>query len=338
MCKYYTYLILVIISATFIACKNENKPSIIAHYPAYFQNSDLIISKFNKEQLNGRNEMLSELKQTQLYKTLVVDKKVSSNFLKILHITSSCIKDITKNGFTLSAQELSLMTDDENRFSSRICLLIGHHGGITSDIIEVFERYKNQFKLFGKEGTIYYNENRVAIDEVKTDFDISPFFAILDPKNKEVLNAIFEVRTLGIRKWSNETNDSESPVYSFLNVKNSYKSHLKDVYPSSKYLLEYSYSGLSQGLVSEYQENEVAADKKFKDVGLLIKGTVIRIMKDASGNNIIILLGNSPISSVYCKVSESDALKVSKGQRVEILGKCKGMVLGNVLLDESFLN
>ena len=340
MYKLSILIISIVVLISFSECNNitQEKSIALSLYAPYFRNSDSLISKFDNERIKRRESIILKLKSTELYKSLVFGKRVNSDALKTMHYTASSIIGLTKKGFTGSLQDIMLYTDDEREFSSSVCVLIGHHGGITSDIVEVFERYKKRFKLLGKKGAICYNEKGIPIDTIKADYDLSPFFAILDFKNREVLNALFESRLLSIRKWENYNSQyADYPTYPFLSMEDEYQQHLKTFYPDSKYILEYKYSGHASTLISEYQANEVAADKKFRNEGILLEGTIVRVMKDLSDNNIILLSGNNFISNVYCHVTEADALRVSRGRRIKILGRCKGMALNNVVLENCFV-
>ena len=58
------------------------------------------------------------------------------------------------------------------------------------------------------------------------------------------------------------------------------------------------------------------------------------IMKDIANNNIVVLAGDNVLSSIHCKVSEVDALKVTRKEQILVLGIVKGMILNSIILDE----
>lgn len=82
-------------------------------------------------------------------------------------------------------------------------------------------------------------------------------------------------------------------------------------------------------LVSEYKQNEIAADSKYKDKTLEVTGTVGSIA-ESFGKQYVTLKSDDIIISVQCflKSSESEkAATLSQGQSVTLQGKNDGMSL-----------
>ncbi|MEK6333668.1 MAG: hypothetical protein AABM67_01890 [Acidobacteriota bacterium] len=94
-------------------------------------------------------------------------------------------------------------------------------------------------------------------------------------------------------------------------------------------------------LVAAYKANEVAADENYKDKLLAVSGTVDSIGKDILDSMYVTLSSGEEysITSVQCMfddASKSQLARLSKGQRVTIVGVCNGK-FGNVLLKDSEL-
>jgi hypothetical protein len=95
-------------------------------------------------------------------------------------------------------------------------------------------------------------------------------------------------------------------------------------------------------LVQAYQDNEVAADQRFKGTTLLVSGAVDSVGKDVWGAPYVSLrtdeeaLGLRSVQAMFSRSDEWRVASLSKGQRVSIRGRCDGM-LGNVLLQDSTL-
>lgn len=82
-------------------------------------------------------------------------------------------------------------------------------------------------------------------------------------------------------------------------------------------------------LVAEFEQDEAAANTKYLDKVVEVKGTVKEVMK--SDNSITLLLGEADaMSSVSCSLSAGaakDAGDVKAGDEVTIRGICSGMLL-----------
>lgn len=82
-------------------------------------------------------------------------------------------------------------------------------------------------------------------------------------------------------------------------------------------------------LVAEFEQDEAAANTKYLDKVVEVKGTVKEVMK--SDSSITLLLGEADaMSSVSCSLSAGaakDAGDVKAGDEVTIRGICSGMLL-----------
>lgn len=81
----------------------------------------------------------------------------------------------------------------------------------------------------------------------------------------------------------------------------------------------------SEQLSEDYEANELAADKMYKDCVIIINGVAISIGSDYDGTPNVLLRGTDPFSSVSAKFMsyEGDKLiAIKKGERVS--AKCIG--------------
>ncbi len=82
-------------------------------------------------------------------------------------------------------------------------------------------------------------------------------------------------------------------------------------------------------LFSEYDQNEVAADEKYKNKTIAVTGTIDDIGKDIMDDPYL-SLGIGYLQSVNCYFSDENKSiisKVSKGEKITIIGVCKGKTL-----------
>jgi hypothetical protein len=92
-------------------------------------------------------------------------------------------------------------------------------------------------------------------------------------------------------------------------------------------------------LVAEYQENAVAADKKYEGKRLRVTGTIEDFGKDVLDTAYIVLKGGSgdfnlhDVQCMFRENRESEIASLKKGQTVTIEGEVEGEALGfNVIL------
>lgn len=92
----------------------------------------------------------------------------------------------------------------------------------------------------------------------------------------------------------------------------------------------------AEQLYSEYKENEVAADQKYKGKMLEVSGTINNIGKDIVDNMYITLDTGELIASVQCyfkKSEEETVAGLKKGQEVTVVGKGDGFLLNAQVKD-----
>jgi len=87
-------------------------------------------------------------------------------------------------------------------------------------------------------------------------------------------------------------------------------------------------------LYSAYNRNEVAADQRYNGRRLRVTGTVDNIGKDLLDSPYVTFLWRQDsLGSVQCLFKyENSVARLSKGQRIRVIGECAGKTLGNVIL------
>ena len=88
-------------------------------------------------------------------------------------------------------------------------------------------------------------------------------------------------------------------------------------------------------LYANYDANEVSADQNFKNKTFYVTGIVEEIKKDFMDDIYVTLKTGQMFSFVNCYLDdEKTAAKLRKGQRVTFKGKCKGMVVTLVTMQD----
>ncbi len=91
----------------------------------------------------------------------------------------------------------------------------------------------------------------------------------------------------------------------------------------------------SAAIISEFETNEDAANKKFNGKVIEVVGIVSEKSKDEQGKLNITLHGAdmAGIGCVFEKAAQEKAAKLSEGQQVKIKGICTGILMDVVLVD-----
>ena len=91
----------------------------------------------------------------------------------------------------------------------------------------------------------------------------------------------------------------------------------------------------STQIYKDYDDNEVAADNKYKDKVVEVKGKIFDISKDFSDDIVVKLNGLTDnkyeivgVSCTFDKSHNSEAASLSKGQIITIRGNCDGYMMG----------
>jgi hypothetical protein len=94
----------------------------------------------------------------------------------------------------------------------------------------------------------------------------------------------------------------------------------------------------SEQLAKDYQADQAAADKKYKDKVLAVEGVVILLHNHDFGGAMVLLTGidegfgakrvYAPTACFFGKANDGKASTVSKGQKITVRGFCKGKHAG----------
>ena len=81
-------------------------------------------------------------------------------------------------------------------------------------------------------------------------------------------------------------------------------------------------------LYKEYNENEIAADEKYKGKIIEVTGVIRDIRNDIMDNAYITLVGNEYFGDIQCYFNEKSVVaKLSKGKRITVIGSCSGLMI-----------
>jgi len=318
---------------------NADSAEIAIKYKTYISNSDSLVSHLSKEQRANRDAIYSRLKASRMYKKLIDSSQTSMEYMPFLNVIANGISHISKLGFSMDKDIVTRVKDEQDFFASTLALLEPANGGsVPFEIIELFERYKNKYRIYAEKGM--WSDANGNQSTIEYDYDLSPFFAMIDPKNPDVLNSVYEAKQKGLSNWckANTTNTTNplNPLYPYLFSKAEYMAYIKDVYPESPYLLKIDAEITASDLYRAYSSNEVAADEKYKSKKLAVTGVIENISKDAL-NDPFISLEIGYLKTVNCYFSDKDTKvisQLSKGQNITIVGECNGLKGSIVMLNE----
>ncbi len=303
-------------------------------YQEYLNKSEQAILELSEERKSTRDDIITKLENNIVFKELVNNNITSTEYLPVLHAIAYGLSTMKGEKFSLDENMHKRLLNSANGeekaafFAHVTALSSPYNAGFTRELVQVFERYKNKYKMYGGTG-FSYNTNGGGKEEIKYNFDLTPIFTVLAPKDKEVLNSIFKAKSKGYSTW-HKGNDY---TYSYIASREEYNNHLKRVYPNSPYVINYDYNVTASQLFGEYESNEVAADSKYKGKMIYIEGTIQSVGKDILGNEYVALeVSNNIIATVQCFVKDANSLiRLKKGQKVSLLGKGDGYLL-NVFL------
>jgi len=306
-------------------------------YQDYLNQAEESVKVLSKDKLENRSNALAELQKNPIYQKLVVNEEVSPEYLTVLNTISSGITYSKDDEFAVdeslySKIQKSESGEDKIIFVTRVIgLALPTNGGLTKEIIDVFERYKKRFKWYGSRGDVFFdgNGNETKIPE---SYDLTPFFALIQPKDKEVLDKLYEARQKGISSW----NPKGNYLHSYMATKEGYINYIKQVNPESAYIPKVDIEITVSELYRTYEANEVSADEQYKGKKMAITGVVGNIGKDILDNPYISLKVNY-LQSVNCYFSDKNnkiISQISKGQKVTIIGECAGLTLTDVVVQD----
>jgi hypothetical protein len=94
----------------------------------------------------------------------------------------------------------------------------------------------------------------------------------------------------------------------------------------------------AETIYEAYTDNEIAADRNYKNKVWAVSGTLQSISKDIFNHSYIIFRAgniNSAVQCVFDGANQDDAIaKLKTGQRATTKGLCKGKTLGTVIFGD----
>lgn len=85
-----------------------------------------------------------------------------------------------------------------------------------------------------------------------------------------------------------------------------------------------------------YDDNEIAADNKFKGKKILLSGTIAAIEKDFTGSGYLTLIGSDPLPGVQAQLTDSTlaaAASFKRGQKIDLVCRGVGRITAIAILD-----
>lgn len=340
---YYLKLLLSTLFLSFVlfGCIQEKKEKVsFLKYQPYFDIVEHNIQSLTEDRKVSRKNIEEELKSTQTYKILVLDKIVSSEYLPLLTAINNGLRNIyTENNEELFGidQELAMRVESLNNGKDKLDFVIKtivlstpNKGGYTQELVELFERYRKKFDLYGVPSKMYsIDGNNRAIEH---SYNMTSIFYHINPNNK-TLDAIYEANKKGAGRWFGHTN-GQNYVYDYLATKESYIDYVKKNNPNSPYILKVDYEVTANQLYNAYYENEIAADDIYKGKRLAVKGVISDISQIMGVISVDLKTGDGlGWTKISCNMEDRDVVsKLRKGQKVTIIGTCDGLTL-NVSID-----
>ena len=346
--RYVAYIVLFFIAGAFMdkgkfsdlktsqsEISNETKDKL--PYQEYLNQVEQASKLLSKERIENRNNVFSEFKTNSIYQKLVVNKEVSQEYLILLDAISKGISNSKEDEFSIEESLLNKIQKSENgedkmHFVTRVTgLSLPTNGGLTKEIIEVFERYKSKFGWYGSQGDVFMdgNMNKTVVLE---NFDLTPFFALIEPKDEEILSKLYEARQKGISNWNSKGNY----LYPYMATKEGYMNYIKQINPDNPLIPKVDMEVTASELYRAYEANEVSADQQYKGKRLLITGVVENIGKDVMDNPYVALKIDF-LKGVNCYFDDENnkvLSQLNKGQKIQIIGTCAGLTLTDVVVKD----
>src|SRR5664279_5588557 len=106
-----------------------------------------------------------------------------------------------------------------------------------------------------------------------------------------------------------------------------YGFYLYNKKPADVRTLTAKYDLTAVSLSEDYNKDEPAADKKYVDKVIAVRGKVAEVKIEPTGQGTIILDGVDPMTAITCSFYDDEASslkKIKKGDEIVVKGKCTG--------------
>lgn len=340
------YACLVLLSVILVqSCKNDNqqKSDPLSKYQHYLNQTAKNISQLTADRKESRLSVEQKLKATETYKMLVDSNSVSISYLPIFTLINNGLRSTyrdKKGGENMSIDQ-SLIDNVKNvvngedrlRFTiNAISLSAPNKGGFPKELVQVFENYRKRYGLYGELGRVYMSNG--ASESLKHSFDMSSIFCLIKPTDKN-LNSVYEANKNGISRWL-DSNIDGLYIYPYLATKEGYFDFVKKEYPDSPYILKVDYELTAKSLYQSYKANEVSADESYKGKKIAVTGNIGSIGKDILDKPYV-SLDVEYLQGVNCYFDKSSIKTISKlrkGEKITIIGVCKGLTITDVIMKD----
>lgn len=88
----------------------------------------------------------------------------------------------------------------------------------------------------------------------------------------------------------------------------------------------------TDSLVASYNADEKAADAKYLNKAIAVKGAVAKVDKNQDGQTTVLFASADPMGSVFCTMRDKDA-HVDSGAVVTLKGFCSGHTMDVLITD-----
>lgn len=314
----------------------QNKKSTVGFVQSYNDLTQANVSKLTEERKKLRSDMVAKIEQSKTYNDLVNNKVVSSEYLPVLTLVNNGVRAIVNdakgnesvlfNSNLINALKQYDNFKDKELFASNTAILAtSNKGGFTKELLDVFVRYRKKYGLFAGAKSSYDSGGNLT--ESNLPYNLTAIFYHIQP-NKENYKAIYDANKAGVSSWFGAVKGYRFKQEYFA-YKQEYLTFAKKTYPDNPYILKVDFEISARDLYSEYEQNEVAADNKFKGKKLAVTGVIKDIGNDILNDSYITLNTGNLIGDVQCYLDKNEVAKLSKGQIVTVIGKCTGL-FGNV--------
>jgi len=349
--RYVSYTLLFILSGVFNNITGETSTSAFKKSPktsSYKSYNDKVISAIEDLDEKGkvsRKNTINKLLATDTYKNLVDSSLVSSEYLPLITAINNGLRSTYKKGnekYGAIAIEQSLVKriEDANNGKDKFDFVINStilsatsKGGFPKELVEVFERYRKKFGLYGVPSKVYSSTGGNE-KNIEYSYNMSSIFYLINPNNK-TFDAIYQANKKGVSNWF-DYHKNQKYVYEHLATKHGYLEYAKEVNPNSPYIMKVDYEVTANQLYKAYDSNEIAADDKYKKKKLAVTGIIDNISEVLGSISVDLKTGDGiGWTKVSCTMKNRDAVsKLRKGQKITIVGTCDGLTL-NISIDLS---
>ncbi len=307
------YFLALALTGTLFSC-GGGEQSATENFDDYQKTAQAVVGDKAPEKASAeRTALLEQIEANELYKTLVTEKVVTAEYLPLVENLGYSLGSLRTNGKYELTRDFKRKGNKEHvKFCELVASLHGC-GGFSSDILEIFDRYKTKYGL-------YQTEEKVVGDEKVEPFNLLYAFGALNSKNEDLLEELVHARGKEIMKSSRK----DDLLYPHLWQQDALNDQLGKVNKDSE--LHYEMAIDSKDLYKAYEENEVSADNKMKGKRIAVTGRLQGVSKDMMGKPYAILKSGDFFGEVNCYLpNDKKTSSLKKGEKLTLVGTCEGI-------------